>query len=133
MALICREAQCISYADVTFEATTSRSRVMPCLLGDGMRIKGVIVSHGLLPTDGSVDTCADTLPLSGRTGDRRVNAVRNMDVNCDGFKEYVYLIWLGRRLHLQYRGAGQQVDVAFRPGDAIKVSLYGRGSKLDKQ
>ena len=123
--LSCREAQSITYADVTYSASTSaRSRILPCIIGDGVRIRGYIVSHGLLEADNSVDTCEEAMPLSGRRG-RRGDDVRPVDVTCDGFKEFVYVMWLGRRLHLQFRAAGQQADVAFRPGDAIKVSLFG--------
>ena len=70
-------------------------------------------------------TCMQLLPLSGPATPQHVDAVRDVDVDSAGFREFVYLIWLGRRLHLDVRASGQQVDVAFRPGDIIKVSLCG--------
>ena len=123
--LSCREAQCISNANVTWLASSSRSRMMPCVLGDAVNIKGVIVTHSKHPAESSMATSLDLLPLCGPASSSSVDALRDVDTNSPAFTEFVYLIWLGRRVHMQMRAQGQQGDVAFRPDDLIKVSLYG--------
>jgi hypothetical protein len=98
---------------------------VPCVIGDGIRVQGFIISLSPDPTDSTIHSCSKSLALSGASSTRLGDGLRDVDVTSRAFKEMVYLIWLARRLYLDMRGAGAQEDVAFRPGDVVQVSLLG--------
>lgn len=123
--LCCRQAKCIMASGITFEATGVQTRIMPCVVGDGVRIQGINISHSLFEVDSRLHSCSDTVPLSGRAGAHLGDSLRDVDTDCRAFMEMVYLMWLARRMHLDMRGAGAQEDVAFCPGDVVQVSLFG--------
>lgn len=125
LVLSCREAQCITASSVTFAAARCQKRIVPCLVGDGVRIQGIIISHSILEADNRIHTCTDEVPLSGQAGAHLGDNLCNVAVDCKAFKEMIYLMWLARRLHLEIRGAGAQEDVAFRPGDTVQVRFFG--------
>lgn len=123
LVLSCRQAQCIGVSIATFVAGRCQKRIVPCLIGDGVRIQGILITHSTLEADRKIHSCTDMLPLDAQAGDHLGDNPRYVAVDCTAFKEMVYLMWLARRLHLDIRGTGVQKDVAFRAGVMVQVSL----------
>ena len=121
LLLSCRHAQCIMASGITFKAAQCPKYIVPCVLGDGVCMQGIIITHSFSDSANCIHKCTDLMPLTGDGSSH--NSLHDVDTDSMAFKEFVYLMWLARRQFFQLKGYGAQQGLAFRPGDVVQVSL----------